>query len=161
MARPAGNLGTNQDLDLGSTGYARSYVTWVGGNTSAVDNAFYYTGNLVVHNDEIYIALMDNENVEPGLTASATTWRSLGSTTSASTTPPSGPMIGALWLNSTTCKTYRWNGFVWVQISGLEILALSRVFDGGGLFSAVLQDYDGGDNLTDNVETELDGGMIP
>ncbi len=169
MAKPSGNLGTNQDLDIGAQGYARSYVQWVGGNAAAIDNAFYREGNLVYHNSKIWIASGDNENMEPG--TSGTPWLEVTAAgATISPTQPGNPNVGDKWYNPVTgisfiyiTSTATGTPNIWVQFAGLEIVEITGTADGGSLLSTVTQEYDGGTAISGvfpPITTELDGGDL-
>ncbi len=169
MAKPSGNLGTNQDLDIGAQGYARSYVQWVGGNPDAVDNAFYRIGNMVFHMNRLWLASADNENMEPG--SSGSPWTEVSSAGAIiSPTQPTSASVGDKWYDSSTGISYIFitstatgTPNIWVQFAGLEVIAISGIADGGGINSLNLQEYDGGEPINGVfpvIDTEIDGGDL-
>ena len=182
MARPNSTIGVFSDLDLGSSNTVLSNFNWVGDSSSGSGDAVAYRqGNIVFHNNDLWRATSNNENAEPGTTQvgrqiaagtlgpntfpapTASPWEivNTGSPTTVSPTPPASPRTGDQWVNEVSCRTYRYNGTVWVQIAGLEIIVINTDLDGGGLFSATLQEYDGGTTPFGPIETELDGGPLP
>ena len=84
MARPFNTIGIQGDLDIGAEGSLLSNYNWVGvpGTMGPVQNRSiaYYEGSIVVYQDTMYVALIDNDNVEPGQATaeSRAAWEALG-----------------------------------------------------------------------------------
>ena len=176
MARIESTIGVFSDLVLGTGSYAHSSATWVGdptpGVTASTISVLYRIGDVVVHDEIIYIARRDNDNATPGtdelgfnppMGDTVSPWTIIGSTaTPVTPTPPLRPRTGTQWLNNTNGRTYIYNGNAWVQTSGLEIVNISgRNLDGGGLQSATLQTFDGGTDIDEPFNSEIDGGGFP
>ena len=82
MARVQSTLGVFNDLNLGPLRYAHSNANWVGDSgspagTGTSNSVAYQVGNIVVSNDQSWIALVDNDNIEPGSADDIDIWQSL------------------------------------------------------------------------------------
>ena len=71
MARPTLTIGAEGELNLGAGNYVHSDIAWVGGVTAAGTSdpgvsILYQEGDMVYHNNALWVANIENDNVEPG-----------------------------------------------------------------------------------------------
>ena len=80
MARAFNTIGVFGDLNLGPSSSILTDFRWVGDTSvpgqATADTIRYPVGAIVAHNDLMFVALVENDNVEPG--SDATMWEALG-----------------------------------------------------------------------------------